>query len=243
MGFCTNSRSPQHGEGAQILKKEEEDARLLDRCEAKRNTPWKNEELKKLEEALPRLKECGLEKVSRLYKAKTGVGCEGFHPKVSLDLTKETMGKIVEFLEKVEQSGRWPQQACVTMFFLIPKNVTSERLIALMPTLIRWWEALRAPEAKCQQKYRVDWDALDGRNGGAQQTVWEILLEMERFKYRAGDEDLGAVALVLDLTKALERVSLPVLLAWATHFTFPRKILRVVCGASSTRGECSLKDV
>ena len=32
------------------------------------------------------------------------------------------------------------------------ENVTSERPIALMPTLIRWWEALRAPEvAKWQQ--------------------------------------------------------------------------------------------
>ena len=73
----------------------------------------------------------------------------------------------MEFLEKVEQSGRWPQQACTTMFFLTPKNVTSERPIALIPTLIRWWEALRAPEvAKWQQKYRVDWDATDGRNGG-----------------------------------------------------------------------------
>ena len=30
----------------------------------------KNEELKKLEEALPRLKECELEKVSRSYKEK-----------------------------------------------------------------------------------------------------------------------------------------------------------------------------
>ena len=28
----------------------------------------------------------------------------------------------------------------------MPKNVTSERPIALMPTLIRWWEALRATE-------------------------------------------------------------------------------------------------
>ena len=72
--------------GAQILKKEEEDARLLDRCEAKRkewakhwqcdesvqnleDKPWENEELKKLEEAFPRLKECDLEKASRLYKA------------------------------------------------------------------------------------------------------------------------------------------------------------------------------
>ena len=60
--------------GTQILKREEEDARLLDRCEAMwkewakhrqceesvqtlEDKPWENEELKKLEEALPRLKE------------------------------------------------------------------------------------------------------------------------------------------------------------------------------------------
>ena len=43
-------------------------------------------------------------------------------------------------------------------------------------------------------------------------------------------EDQGAVALVLDLTKAFERVSLPVVWAWATHFSFPRKILRVLRG-------------
>ena len=63
--------------GAQILKKEE-DARLLDRCEAKRKEwakHWQcgesveNEDWKKWVEALPRLK-CDLEKVSILYKAK-----------------------------------------------------------------------------------------------------------------------------------------------------------------------------
>ena len=79
----------------------------------------------------------------------------------------------MEFLEKVQQSGKWPQQACTTMFFLIPKNLTFERPIAVMPTKIRWWEALRAPEvATWQQKYCIDWDATDGRNGGAQRTVW-----------------------------------------------------------------------
>ena len=101
-----------------------------------------------MEEALPRFQECDLKKASGLYKAKTGVGCDGFHPKVPLDLTKETRGEIVEFLEKLEQRGKWPQQACTTMFFLTPKNVTSERPIPLMPTLIRLWEALRAPEAE-----------------------------------------------------------------------------------------------
>ena len=42
------------------------------------NKPWRNEELKECEEALPRLKECDLEKASKLYKAKTGLGCDGF---------------------------------------------------------------------------------------------------------------------------------------------------------------------
>ena len=41
---------------------------------------------------------------------------------------------------------------------------------------------------------------------------------------------MGAVPLVPDLAKAFERVGLEVLWALATHFSFPRKILRVLCG-------------
>ena len=54
-------------------------------------------------------------------------------------------------------------------------------------------------------------------------------METESFESKAKEEDQGAVALVLDLTKAFERVSHPVVLAWATHFSFPRKILRLLC--------------
>ena len=99
-----------------------------------------------------------------------------------------------------------------------------------MPTLIRWWEALRASEvAKLQQKYRVDWDATDGRNGGAQQTVWENSDGDGKIKWDSKEDVQGAVALVLDLAKVFERVSLPVVWVWATHFSFLRKILRVLC--------------
>ena len=55
-------------------------------------------------------------------------------------------------------------------------------------------------------------------------------MEMERFKYRVGEEDVEAMALVLDLANAFEPVSLLVVEAWATHFSFTRKILRVLCG-------------
>ena len=130
------------------------------------------------------------------------------------------------------------------MFFLIPKNVTSERPIALMPTLIRWWVAVRAPEvAKWQQRCRIEWDATDGRNGGAQRTIWEILVEMERFKYRAREEVLGAVALVLDLAKALERVS-PLWCGPGRHTSASQgRSCGCFVGFSSTRAECTSKDV
>ena len=89
---------------------------------------------------------------------------------------------------------------------------------------------MRAPlvTTTLQYKHRIKWDVTDGRNGGAERTVWEALLEMKSFNLHAGEKDQGAVALVLDLAKAFERVSLPVVWACATHFNLPRKILLVL---------------
>ena len=121
----------------------ERDVRYLARCEEKRrewakhwqcNTevqgqkeqPWRSEELRSLEEGMPRFKESDSEKAARSYKATTGVGCDGFHPQSSVRFVERTRGRVVELCEKVKQRGR-PQQGCTTMFFLIQKNVTSER--------------------------------------------------------------------------------------------------------------------
>ena len=91
--------------------------------------------------------------------------------------------------------------------FLIPKNVTSERSIALLPTLIRWWEWLRCQDGR-KGIVLGGTPLTDGRNGGAEPSVWETLLEMERFDCRVGEKDQGAITLVLDLAKAFERASL-----------------------------------
>ena len=73
------------------------------------------------------------------------------------------------------------------------------------------------------------WDAADGRNGGAERTASETLFKMARFDHRTGEMDQGAITPVPDLVQAFERVSLPVVWAWATFFNFPKKILRVFC--------------
>ena len=51
----------------------------------------------------------------------------------------------------------------------------------------------------------------------------KILLKSKRRRSRSGGVGSG-------LAKAFKRVSFPVVWAWATHFSFPRKILRVLCG-------------
>ena len=116
LGSCMRSRSP-HGEEERHGEKK----RMSGWCEARRkewakhwqcdasvqnmeDMPWKTEELKTVEEALARLKECDLEKASRLFKA-TRVGCDGVQSKGPLDLTKETRVEVVELLE-TEQSER-----------------------------------------------------------------------------------------------------------------------------------------
>ena len=84
----------------------------------------------------------------------------------------------------------------------------------------------------------LDCDATDGRNGGAWAilTNGKILWQGEGGRARGSGlgsgpgEDQEATSLVLDLPKALERVSPPIVRAWAAHFSFPRKILQVLCG-------------
>ena len=42
---------------------------------------------------------------------------------------------------------------------------------------------LEGSKKKRKGRPRVGWDATDGRNGGAERTAWETLLEVERFDH------------------------------------------------------------
>ena len=69
----------------------------------------------------------------------------------------------------------------------------------------------------------------------------ETLLEMERLDYRAGEKHHGAITLVLDLEKALERVSLPSCVGLGAAIFNLITVLHA--GTSSTDGAFCLKGV
>ena len=75
----------------------------------------------------------GIKRAASSYNASTGIGAECVHPKVSLDVSEALCGEIVVFVMKLEQCGYWPVQNSTLLFFRFPKNVTSERPIALLP--------------------------------------------------------------------------------------------------------------
>ena len=199
------------------------------------DTPRRNEELKNLEADMPRL----LEKAAKSCKAKTGVVCDCFHPKVPLDLTKETRGKVVEILEQVLQCGRWPQQARTRMFFPWVRRT-------LRPSVplrsCRWWFVGGKP---CErQRLRSgntnivlngiplmdemeELSALCGRLCLRWKDVWETLLEMERFTFhavwkRSRNDSTGAW-----LCESLRASQL--VWAWARHVHFPKNKTRMLC--------------
>ena len=126
------------------------------------------------------------------------MGCDGFHPWVPSDLSKETMEEVVSFFE-VEQCGRLPQQACTTMFLIVLKKVTSE--------------ALHCSSAHSESMVGVA--ACAGREEVARKVSswlgcdcwaqWRCgaYCEMERFDCRGSAMDQGEITLVLNLAKAL----------------------------------------
>ena len=113
--------------------------------------------------------------------------------------------------------------------FLIPKNVTSARPTALHVNVDSFGGKLGEHVGWRNGNRNIAWIGTPRIVATEELNEhWGILMEMERFKCRTGQNHFGAVALNQDLTKAFKRVSL--LWAWATHFCFSKKILRVLCG-------------
>ena len=96
---------------------------------------------------------------------------------------------------------------------------------------VQTWRQVRGPAGAVMCETRDLGNNWPYWNGGAQQTLWKMLLEMKRFNRKAKEEVQGAVALVLDLAKAFDRVSFPVGLGNALQL--PKKDL-----ASAVREGC-----
>ena len=87
--------------------------------------------------------------------------------------------------------------------------------------MVEW---LRTPVIQGRKKRRrVRLDTTEGCNGGAERTAWELLSEMAKYNENEEETDQGAVTLVLDLSKAPQKVQFEVAWAWVSgSATYPQ---------------------
>ena len=138
-----------------------------------------------------------------------GEGVDGFHPRVPLGLSEKCCGGRLTLVREAEMAEVRPANASTTLFWLIPTSTTSARPIALLPTLKRWWEWLRA--SACSEYDR------DVRKG------WETLLELETMdleglRVERRQNGKGATALVVELAKAFEKIRRCAMWKWTMYF-------------------------
>ena len=116
------------------------------------------------------------------YNANTGAGGDGCHPRVPLDLSAETCGRLAVFLAKVMQCGCWPgvgqHASLLSCSKECPKNVTTERTVALLPSMVGVVESASGPRMKEMNQYgRKQWRSRE-------RTAWEAMLDMEKHTHR-----------------------------------------------------------
>ena len=109
-----------------------------------------------------------------------GSQCRHVVAEVALDLAFSLCESTVNMMEKVEMTGCWHVHSQTTLFMLIPKNVTSERPVAVLPTF--YWVVVVA-EGPCflgVERKIITWNVALQYAGGAERTLWEVLSELRK---------------------------------------------------------------
>ena len=67
---------------------------------------------------------------------------------------------------------------------------------------------------------------------GREHAVWDSMLEQVLFESDVAPKDQGAVTMLIDLLKTLDKIQLTVLWNWSMYFNFPLFLLSMLYGHS-----------
>ena len=190
------------------------------------STPWRNEEAKKLcneAEALPAFGASELRRACRTFSARTGWGIDNVGPRQMSWLSDELLEKIAALLRSMERGGIWPGQLQEALIHLIPKATSGRRPIGLVSALPRIWERVRKPVLlRWRQQYTREYNWMS-RGRGAERAVWAQSVEEEAARF----EGKKSTAVLVDLVKAFEQVTLGSVWEAGVKANFPVHILRL----------------
>ena len=189
-----------------------------------RGTERSSERCRKDLEQMPPITVADVKRCANTFAARTGRGCEDFHPRWFGWLSDDLICKLIALLHRIEDVGYWPGNVRHTIIALIPKNDGGRRPIGLLPALVRLWEKIRRPVVAT---WRVsvlrpyNW-AAKGRS--PQAAVWKEALRSEAACARGHSS--GAV--LIDLVKAFEYVKLELIWYAGLRLGFPVTMLALI---------------
>ncbi|CAK0882196.1 unnamed protein product, partial [Prorocentrum cordatum] len=124
----------------------------------------------------------------------------------------EACSRLLDILRVVDCTLAWPIHMATVLFFIIPKTLTTDRAIGLLPATIRAREIMKGPHMiKGAMENQRSWDCTN-HGAAAEDAACDALLSHEMDDPDDESEELEAtITAVLDLVKAFEKVSLHVL--------------------------------
>ena len=149
------------------------------------------------------------------------------------ELPSELLALIAEFLNAVEELGKWPDVIALAMIALIPKGQGSlpleQRPITLTSVIYRLWAATRLREViRWQSAWAPRRMAGYRENRGTEHLYWELCLDIERTLHRGGlDPETPASLYIVnfDYSKCFDRLPRAILMQLVRRMGLPEKVV------------------
>ena len=191
--------------------------------------PWRDTGIELVQQLpwaapLPPIDAAAVVEASKMFKKRTGLGCDAFHPRWFGWMSTPLLEGFARLLMALEAIGIWPSQIHAILVAQIPKSSGGRRPIGLLPALVRLWEKIRKPVVaawRCSVERSYNW-AAKGRS--PQAAVWKQALLDEA----AAARGLESAAALVDLVKAFEMVKLELVWRRGLILHFPPVVLRLV---------------
>ncbi|CAK0862641.1 unnamed protein product [Prorocentrum cordatum] len=140
--------------------------------------------------------------LAQRFRAKTGIGVDGWQPKLWAYLTDGTLSVLASLLAWCQQLGRWPSQVHLLLVFIIGKLDGGGRPIILLPGPCRIWEAWQLPTIRSWLAAHPRSYDYTAAGQSSERALWKALLDDELVL----GTGIRAATMLADLAKCYEKV-------------------------------------
>ena len=157
------------------------------------------------------------------FSARTGWRVGNLGPRQFMWLSDELLECVASLLKKIEKAGIWPQQIQEALIHLIPKPTGGRRPVGLVASLPRIWDRIRRRELeKWRGTYSREYNWMT-KGRGSERAVWAQSIEEEAALF----DGKKSSAVLIDLVKAFEKVTLDTVWRGGIEAKFPAAMLRL----------------